>query len=139
MPNSSYDSFKDDVYAGKVTKTSTYKVMLLDAGYDPSQAHTSVADLRAYEISGAGYTAGGASITPTFVKDKANHRQTITFPNAVWSNSTINGARYAVYYVAGANDAASPLVACNDLTAPQTTLNGTLTVNALTINDSTPA
>lgn len=138
MANSSYDAFKDNVYSGAISKTSTYKVMLLGGGYTPSQAHASVADIRAQEISGTGYTAGGAAITPTFTKDTTNHRVTIVFPAATWPSSTIS-ARWAVYYVVGGSDSASPLVACNDLTAVQTTSAGTLTVNALTINDNTPA
>lgn len=87
------------------------KVMLCTSSYTPDQdAHTTKADVTG-EVTGDGYTAGGAEITTkSLTYDSATN--TIKFDGAdvTWSNSTIT-ARYAVIYAdIGAVDSDKPLI-----------------------------
>lgn len=132
-----YDSFLDDAFAGDIVKTDAFKCALV-SGYSPSQtAHTRWSDVVASEISGAGYTAGGNTVVPTFTKDTANHRLTVVFPTTVWASSTLSATR-AVCYKNTGTASTSPLVFQNDFGATVTTTAGTFTLNASTLHVGTP-
>lgn len=137
MASFAYDSYLDDVSAGAITEGGTYKVMLV-TGYTPNQTtHTRLSDVRAFEISGTGYTANGATVVPTFTKDTTNHRQTIVFPTSTWTTSTLSATR-AVYYLSTGTDSTSPLIFQNDFGSTVTTTAGTFTLNASTLHVGTP-
>jgi len=139
MASTAYDSYLDDVLAGNITKGDTYYVMLVGSGYTENKgAHTKRSDITS-EVSGAGYTAGGQAIVPTFAKDTSNHRVVVTFPQVAWANSTIT-ARKAVYYKRrGGAASADELVCVDDFGADVTTSAGTFTLSATTITLNTPA
>ena len=112
-------------------ETDTIKVMLCTSTYTPDQNAHDYKDDVTNEVSGTGYTAGGATI--------ANNTITISTTttkfdgdDAAWASSTIT-ARYAVIYDSTpATDAARPLIAYVDFGENKSSENGTfqLTWNA---------
>ncbi len=74
------------------------KVMLLADTYTPDKDHNVLADVSTHEISGTGYTAGGATLANvTVTEDDTNDRVTLDGDDVVWANATFT-ARYAVIY-----------------------------------------
>lgn len=93
-----YTSGLKAVMEGSVNlSTATVKVALVGSGYTPSKAHTSFAtDVASQETTGAGYTAGGVTLTGKAFVVSGNE---VTFDAA---DSVFNGLtasfRYAVIY-----------------------------------------
>lgn len=139
MASTAYDSFLDDLSKGSIDMdTDAFKVMLVTSSYtEDKAAHTKRSDITS-EVSGTGYTAGGATLVPTVTKDTTNHRTTLTFPQVTWSNSTITARKAVVYKSRGGASSADELVFVNDFGADVTTSNGTFTLNASTIYVNTP-
>jgi len=140
MASTAYDSFLDDLSKGSIDMdTDTFKVMLVTSSYtEDKAAHTKRSDITS-EVSGTGYTAGGATLVPTLTKDTTNHRTTLTFPQVTWPSSTITARKAVVYKSRGGASSADELVFVNDFGADVTTSNGTFTLNASTIHLNTPA
>ena len=94
-----YDkAIQDLINASGITWTSdTIKVALLTSSYTPNQGTDHVwADISANEVSGTGYTAGGATLTsPT--QSVTAHVLTLGGATVSWAASTIT-ARYAAIY-----------------------------------------
>ena len=75
-----------------------FKVMLVN-GYVPSKnGHETLADVTG-EVTGIGYTAGGAAVTVMVNPDPVPDRTDIVLGGTVWPASTIS-ASGAVYYTA---------------------------------------
>ena len=140
MASTAYDSFLDDLSKGSIDMdTDTFKVMLVTSSYtEDKAAHTKRSDITS-EVSGTGYTAGGATLVPTVTKHTTNHRTTLTFPQVTWPSSTITARKAVVYKSRGGASSADELVFVNDFGADVTTSNGTFTLNASTIHLNTPA
>lgn len=84
---------------GVAYDTSPLKVMLLNSSHTPNATtQEDRADIAANEISGTGYTAGGATATASVTTDAPNSRVLVTFGSTVFSNATIT-ARNAAYYL----------------------------------------
>lgn len=114
--------------------TDTFKVMLCTSTYTPNKkTHTKRSDVT-NEVSGTGYTAGGASATVTVAAtDTTNDRQVITLGGASWTTATIT-ARYAVYYKSrGGASSADELVYVNDFGSDISATAATFTLAASTI------
>lgn len=111
--------------------TDTIKVMLLTSAYTPDQdVHEFVSSIRASEVAGTGYTAGGYTLAnKTLTYDPTLNK--VTFDNTVdptWAASTIT-ARYAVFYDdTPATDATKPLISYVDFGADQISASGTFTI-----------
>lgn len=106
------------------------KVMLVSSAYAPNQdTHDYLDDVQAFEVTGTGYTAGGASLAnKTRTYDAANNVLVLDADNVTWANSTIT-ARYAVIYDnTGASAAAKPLIGYIDLISDQASNAGNFTV-----------
>lgn len=117
----------------QTTTTPTYKVMLLAASpsYTFAKTQSTVAEAKtagATEISGTGYTAGGAFIPSITVPAPSANAITVEFADVVWSGSTLN-ARGAIVYKPGATDAESKLVAYVDFGTTVSSNNSALTVD----------
>ena len=107
--------------------TDTIKVMLCTSTYVPSQTAHQYKSSVTNEVTGTGYTAGGATLAS---KTEAIAGQVKTFDAAdtTWSTSTIT-ARYAVVYDAQTGvDATSPLLAYVDFGADVVSSAGTFTI-----------
>lgn len=109
--NTASDTFK----CGMVTNSST-------PNFD---SHDHWSDLSSNEVSGTGYTAGGAALTSVTLTGSSG---TITFDAAdvSWSSSTINDARAAVIY----DDTltSDPLVCLVNFGSDYSSANGTFTI-----------
>jgi isochorismate hydrolase len=113
--------------------TDTVKVMLCTSTYTPSQTAHQYKSSVTNEVTGTGYTAGGATLG---TKTEAFSSQVKAFDAAdtVWTTSTIT-ARYAVVYVSTGSDATSPLLCYVDFGADvsSTAANFTIAWDALGI------
>jgi hypothetical protein len=127
-----YDSLVDGLAAGTFAfGVDAFRVMLV-SGYVPDKANdTDRADVTG-EVTGAGYTAGGASVV-TNVSNAAADKTDIDLGGATWADSTIS-ATGAVYYSAGSDQ----LVAFVDFGGVVSSLNGAFSLSASTITIANP-
>lgn len=109
--------------------TDTIKVALVTSSYTPAQdTHDYWDDVVANEVSGTGYTAGGATLGSKTVGYTAGTNVTkFDAADVSWTSSTIT-ARYAVIYVATGNNATSVLIGYVDFGTDQSSSNGTFSV-----------
>jgi hypothetical protein len=113
--------------------TDTFRVMLVTSGYTEDKDAHDFRDDVTNEVSGTGYTAGGATVTVTVTLDTANDRVDISLGGATWPSSTIT-ARKAVYYKSrGGAASADELIAVNDFGSDVVSTGGTFTLNASTL------
>ena len=109
-----------NAYDGNIDfSSSTIKVALLDSNYTPDQdTHATWAAISGDEVAGAGYTAGGDTLTS---KTNANTANVIKLDAAdvTWSASTITAA-YAVIY----DSVSGYLISYVDFGGDQTSSNG---------------
>lgn len=108
----------------------TIKVMLLSSSYTPNQdAHAYLADVEGSQVTGTGYSAGGAVLAnATLAYDAGTNVFKLDADDVTFANSTIT-ARYAVVYDdTGASSATKPLVAFFDFTTDQSSVNGNFTI-----------
>jgi hypothetical protein len=111
--------------------TDVIKIALLSSSYTPNQdSHDYWDDVSANEVSGTGYTAGGATLSSkTVTYDSASNVIVLDAADAVWASSTIT-ARYAVIYDdAGATSAQKVLIGYIDFGSDQSSTNGNFTVS----------
>ena len=110
--------------------SDTIKVMLVTSSYTPNQdTHDYLDDVVANEVSGTGYTAGGATLaSKTITYDGASNVTVLDAADPTWSASTIT-ARYAVIYDAtpGTN-ATRPLIGYVDFGSDQSSTSGDFTI-----------
>jgi hypothetical protein len=104
-------------------------VSLHTSTYTPDQdAHDFFADLT-NEITGTGYTAGGATLAgKTLTYDNATNRVRCKASNTAWTNSTFGPFRIAVVYKDTTDPATSPLLTYIDFGADVSVANGTFTI-----------
>ncbi len=107
--------------------TATVKVLLLNNTYLlDKDIHAFRSDLTG-EITGAGYTAGGATVgTITTVYDAANDRAQVDGADVTWTALSAT-FRYAVMYLDTGTPTTSRLLQCMDFGA-DTTVNGDTTL-----------
>jgi hypothetical protein len=132
LPSLIYDSMVDGMAEGTIRFASdSFKVMLVN-GYMPDKgAHNTTADITG-EVTGSGYTAGGAGVVVT-VSDAGTDQADIQLGGTTWSTSTID-ATGGVYYDAG-NGA---LVAFIDFGGTISSLNGAFTLQPSTVTIHNP-
>ena len=108
--------------------TDTIKVMLCTSAYVPNQDTHVYKDVSVTnEVTGTGYTAGGAALaSKTITYDATNNIIALDAADVTWAASTIT-ARYAVIY----DDSPAsnkPLLAYVDFGADQSSNNGNFTI-----------
>ena len=106
--------------------SDTIKVSMITNSSTPNfETHDFWGDLSANEVSGTGYTAGGAALAS---KTLANDSGTLKYDAAdtTWTTSTISSARAAVVY----DDtlASDPLICLVNFGADYSSANGTFTI-----------
>jgi|SRR5215207_454880 len=114
--------------------TDVFKISLHTSTYAPDQdAHDFFNDVT-NEVSGTGYTAGGATTTVTVAAyDGTNNRTVVTFGAVSWPTSTIT-ARYAVCRKArGGASSADELVFVIDFVTDKSSSGGAFDISASTI------
>lgn len=134
-----YSSFLADVFAGNCNTSHSYKAMLVTSAYAENRAtHTKRSDVT-NEVSGTGYTAGGAAITLSASLNTSTHRLTLTIPTTTWASSTITARKMIVYRARGGASSADELVCCIDNGTDVITSSTTMTWNASTWEIPLPA
>ena len=112
-------------------ETDTIKCMLCTSSYTPDQDNHDFKDDVTNEVSGSGYTAGGAEVANPSVT-VSGRVTTFDGDDVSWSNSTIT-ARYAVLYDdTPSGDSSKPLIMCINFGEDKSSENGTfqITFNA---------
>lgn len=131
MPSKLYGQFLSKALNKEVDWDSdTIKVALLTSSYTPNQdTHDYFDDVSSYEVTGTGYTAGGATLgSKTISYDGTNNVIVLDAADTTWSSSTIT-ARYAVVYDdSGASAAAKALIGYVDFGSDQSSTNGNFTI-----------
>jgi len=122
-----YTSFKRRIGDGTFDMDAdTFKCALFSSSHTPNAANAVFGDLTG-EVTGTGYTAGGATlanVTWGIVDGKA----VLDADDPSWTTATIT-ARYAVIYKSGtANSLVNPLVCLLDFGADKGVTGGTFTV-----------
>lgn len=130
-----YNSFIRDVLTGAIDMdTDTFKVMLTTSAYTENKdTHTKRSDVT-NEVTGTGYTAGGAATTVTVAAvDTANDDVEITIGAGSWATSTITARKAVIYKSRGGAATADELVAVIDFGSDVISTAGTFTLTASTI------
>lgn len=109
--------------------SDTIKVMLTTSSYTPNQDTHDYKDDVTNEVTGTGYTAGGATLANcTQTYDGATNTVKLDADDAAWAGSTIT-ARYAVIYDATpGSDATRPLIAYVDFGADVSSTGAAFTI-----------
>lgn len=132
-------ALRDEAMGNINYNADAFKVMLLTATATPNKDTWTRRSDVTNEVSGTGYTAGGATITAAVGStDTTNDRVDISLGAATWPASTIT-ARYAVYYKSrGGASSADELVACVDFGQDVNTIADTFSLTASTVRKSNP-
>ncbi len=113
--------------AGLNFTSDTLKCALLTNAHEPSAGHEKLADVVAHEVSGTGYTAGGATLSGvswSLVEGVA----VLDATDPQWTEATFT-ARYAAIYAAKTvGEVVNPLVCLLDFGADKSVTAGTFTV-----------
>ena len=131
MPSKLYGQFLSQALNKEIDwDTDTIKVALLTNAYTPNQdTHNYFDDVVANEVTGTGYTAGGATLAnKSNSYNSSTNVITLDADDVTWSSSTLT-ARYAVIYDASpATNATRPLVGYVDFGSDQSSSNGNFTI-----------
>lgn len=92
--------------------TDTFKIMLVTSAYTPNQdTHTFRSDVT-NEVSGTGYTAGGATLSGFSISyDAATNQVRIAWTDPTWPSSTITARGFVIYKSRGGAASADELLA----------------------------
>lgn len=124
-----YNSFKKKIMDGSIDlDTDTIKVALVTSSYTPDQDVHDFFDDITNEVSGTGYTAGGASLANKAVtQDNTNNKGVFDADDVTWSTSTIT-ARGAVLYKSTGTASTSALICYIDFTSDKSSSGGNFTI-----------
>jgi hypothetical protein len=107
----------------------TIKVALTTSSYTPNQDTHDFFDDVTNEVTGTGYSAGGATLgTKTLTYDTATNEVRLDAADAVWTTSTIT-ARYAVVYKSTGTASTSLLLGYVDFGGDQSTSSADFTIS----------
>lgn len=134
MASLAFNKFWNKVLTGSIDlDTDTFKCMLVTSAYTPNKDTHDFRDDVTNEVIGAGYTAGGATVTVGVTDDTANDRQDIALGSISLGSSTIT-ARGAVYYKSrGGAASADEIIAYIDFGSDIISSNGTFALTASTL------
>lgn len=108
--------------------TDTIKVSLHTASYVPDQDTHQYFSSVTNEVTGTGYTAGGATLgTKTVTYTAGTNTLSLDAADTSWSGSTIT-ARYAVVYKSTGTAATSPLIGYVDFGTDVSSTAGAFTI-----------
>ena len=124
-----YNSFKRDIMNGSIDlDTDTIKCALVTSAYTPDvDAHDNFDDVT-NEVSGTGYTAGGATLASvTVTVDNTDDEGVFDAADVSWPTSTIT-ARAAVIYKSTGVASTSKLICYVDFGSNITSTASTFTI-----------
>jgi hypothetical protein len=108
--------------------SDTIKVALTTSSYTPNQDTHDYFDDITNQVSGAGYTSGGATLaSKTVTYTSGTNTQAFDAADVTWTSSTIT-ARYAVIYDSTGVSSTSALIGYVDFGADVTSSGGDFTI-----------
>ena len=109
--------------------SDTIKVALLSSSYTPNQDTQDYwDDVSSFEVSGTGYSTGGATLANKSVSyDSSTNVTKFDADDVSWTSSTIT-ARYAVIYDATGTASTSALIGYVDFGSDQSSSSGTFSI-----------
>lgn len=130
MANVIYNNFKAKIMDGSIDlDTDTIKVALVTSSYTPDADTHDFFDDVTNEVSGTGYTAGGAEITSLAVTvDTTDDEGVFDGADVTWATSTITAAGAVIYKDSGASTT-SPLICYFDFGGDKTSSAGNFVVS----------
>lgn len=125
-----YNSAKLKILQGTIDfDADTFKVALVNSSYVPNQDTHDFFDDITNEVTGTGYTAGGATLAGVALsQDNTNNRGVFDANDTTWPNSTIANATAAILYKSTGTAATSPLIAYIDLGATGSSTGATFQI-----------
>ena len=121
-----YNKFKEYMADGTMDlDNDTFKIMLTTSTYTPAATHSVKADVT-NEISGDGYTAGGATLQ-NVTWTESSGTVTLDATDVSWTSATFT-ARYAVIYDDTPASPLDPLVCLIDFGTDKSVTAGTFTI-----------
>lgn len=130
MASGIYNAYKVQLLKGANIdhESDTIKVALVTSSYTPDfDAHDFFDDVT-NEVSGTGYTAGGATLaSKTVTQDNTDNEGVFDAADVTWSSSTIT-ARGAVLYKSTGTASTSPLIAYIDFGSDQSSSSGNFVI-----------
>jgi hypothetical protein len=137
LPSFVYDSGAEGMALGTLAfGMDNFKVLLVTAAYTPDKlAHTKRSDITG-EVTGTGYTAGGAAVTIVIDATAADVTD-IELGGATWPLSTISAAG-AVYYDSRGAAEDDDLVCYVDFGGTISSMAGTFTLQPSVIQLHNP-
>lgn len=135
MANVFYDKAKKNLWNGTTDLAGTVKVALVTSSYSPNIATDEFwSTPQAFEVSGTGYTANGATLgSVTVTADTTNHRGVLSGANVTWSSSTITAAGAVLYYSTG-TAGTSPLIGYIDFGGDKSSTAANFTIQWDAVN-----
>ena len=126
-----YDKFRQNAGDGNTkidlsTGGDTIKVALVTSSYTPNEATHDFFDDVTNEVTGTGYTAGGATLASQDWTVASNVAK-FDAADTTWTTSSIT-ARAAVIYKSTGVDSTSPLIAYIDFAADKVSDGGTFQI-----------
>jgi len=128
-----YNSFKGKIMDGSIDlDTDTIKVVLVTSSYSPDiDTHTQYSHIT-NQVTGTGYTAGGATLANKSVTvDTTNDRAKFDADDTTWTSASVT-ARGAIIYKYVDNEGSpadtSPLICYKDFGADVTSTNADFTI-----------
>jgi len=125
-----FNNFKKLIMNGSIDlDTDTIKVALVTSAYTPDQDTHDFFDDVTNEVTGTGYTAGGASLANKAVTaDNTDNEGVFDADDVTWSTSTIT-ARAAVLYKSTGTASTSALICYIDFTSDKVSTAGNFTIS----------
>ena len=95
-----YNEFKEELLKGTIDLDGHTLKMILVTGYTPNiDSHSAYSDVSSYELSGTGYSAGGATLgSPTITKDTSNDKGVFDAADVTWSSINAGTPSHAILY-----------------------------------------
>lgn len=110
--------------------TDTFKMMLTTSAYTPNIDTHDFRDDVTNEVSGTGYTAGGATLSGVGVTyDAGSNQVRVTWTDPTWPSSTITARTAVIYKSRGGAASADELLAYVTESADVTSTGATFTVD----------
>lgn len=125
-----YNSFKKNIMNGTIDlDTDTIKVMLVTSAYTPDQDAHDFRDDVTNEVSGTGYSAGGAALANKAVTaDNTDNEGVFDADDLTWSTSTITARGAVLYKSRGGASSADELICYLDFGADKSSSGGNFTL-----------
>jgi hypothetical protein len=129
-----YNSAIDDLANGNIDfGADTFNLLLVTSSYTADKDTHVKRDDVTNEVSGTGYTAGGAATACTVTKDTATDKVTLSFASVSFSEATITAAGAVIYKVRGSTADLDELVAFIDFGGDVSSTGATFSVGVSTI------